>query len=96
MGKETIFEAVKRRMASINFTLLLLLAAFAIHRGVDPCERLFTALTGVGVADVSIQGAGDRADGPPMPRQVVIQLADGQEVRILENGAIRVEGKEPQ
>jgi hypothetical protein len=87
-----MFEEVKKRMASINFTLLLLVAAFAIYRGVDPCERLFVALTGVGVADIAIEDTGASDEGPPAPASLVVQLKDGQSVRILENGAVVVEG----
>lgn len=90
-----MLETIKKRMASVNFTLLLLVAAFAVHRGVDPCERLFTALTGVGIEDVAIEDAGTTEEGPPKPGQMVIQLVDGQTVRILENGAIQIEAKSP-
>ena len=88
-----MLDEVKKKMASVNFTLLLFVAAFAIHRGVDPCERLLSSLTGVGVSDIGIESpAPPDGAGPRAPSALVVQLQDGQSVRILENGAVVVEG----
>lgn len=70
----SFLASVKKRLASFNFTLLLIVAAFAVYRGVDPCESVFRALTGVGVADVSIQEGGDGSSGPPAPGNLVLHF----------------------
>lgn len=88
-----MLEEVKKRLASINLTLLILVAGFAVYRGVDPCERLFVALTGVGVEDLRFDEPEPPEVGPTAPASLVVQLKDGQSVRILENGAVLVEEK---
>ena len=83
-------SAVKKRLASFNFTLLLIVAAFAVHRGVDPCETLFRTLTGVGVEDLVVEAPGGAERGPPAPGRLILELKDGQVVTISQNGEIQV------
>jgi hypothetical protein len=92
---EAWWGEIKKRLASVNLTLALLLGFFAVYRGIDPCESLFMALTGVGIADINVNEQMPVVDGvgPPMPGQTVIQLADGRKITILENGAVMVESE---
>jgi hypothetical protein len=87
-------KELKKHLASVNLTLALIVAGLLAWRGVDPCSHLFEALTGVGVEDMEIVEPNRPQTGPPSPGAVVIQLQDGQQVKIMGNGAIMVEGKD--
>lgn len=86
----TVVEAIKKRAASINFTLALLVAAFAVYRGVDPCAGVARALLGVGVEELDIGVVEPIDEGPPLALKLVVELDDGTLVKILENGSVVV------
>jgi hypothetical protein len=57
-----------------------------------PCKQLLDSMLKVGIEDMSLEVEEAVPEGPPLMSKVVIQLTDGQTVRILENGAVSVEG----
>jgi hypothetical protein len=89
---KSLWKKVEKRLSSINLTLLLLLLMIPVLRGGEvPCEAVAQAVLGVGVESLGIGVEEYVPEGPPLVSKLVIQLQDGQTVRILDNGAVSVQ-----
>ncbi len=86
-----MWESVKKRLASVNITLMILLGFFAVHRGIDPCDRIVSALIGGPIADIGVDVEEPVTEGPPLASQLVVVLDDGRVLKVLKNGAVTME-----
>ena len=83
-----MLKRISEHLASINLTLILLVALVAVWRtGRVPCVELLSSL---GIAGVASQVEQHVDVGPPLKADLEIRLEDGRTVFVLVNGGVLI------